>query len=89
MEGGKEEARGWWEGGNKGREGRGGRGREGGNDGREGGKGGRERGSKGARVEAMMLCGGRASVEEERVERGRIHEGNERGRDGTGHGRRE
>ena len=28
-------------------------------------------------------------MEEERVEGGRIDEGNERGRDGTGHGRRE
>ena len=37
----------------------------------------------------MMLCSERASVEEERVEGGRIDEGNERGRDGTGHGRRE
>ena len=37
----------------------------------------------------MMLCRERASVEEERVEGGRIDEGNERGRDGTGHGRRE
>ena len=37
----------------------------------------------------MMLCRERASVEEERVEGGRIYEGNERGRDGTGHGRRE
>ena len=37
----------------------------------------------------MMLCRERASVEEERVEGGRIGEGNERGRDGTGHGRRE
>ena len=37
----------------------------------------------------MMLCRERASVEEERVEGGRVDEGNERGRDGTGHGRRE
>ena len=37
----------------------------------------------------MMLCRERASVEEERVEGGRIDEGNERGRDGTGHGRPE
>ena len=34
----------------------------------------------------MMLCRERASVEEERVEGGRIDEGNERGRTGTGHG---
>ena len=37
----------------------------------------------------MMLYRERASVEEVRVEGGRIDEGNERGRDGTGHGRRE
>ena len=35
----------------------------------------------------MMLCRERASVEEERVEGGRVDEGNERGKDGTGHGR--
>ena len=35
----------------------------------------------------MMLCRERASVEEERVEGGRVDEGNERGRDGTGYGR--
>ena len=52
---------------------------------REGGREGRE----GAREEAMMLCRERASLEEERVDGGRIDEGNERGRDGTGHGRRE
>ena len=54
--------------------------------GREGREGAREQGSKGGSDDAMR---GRASVEEERVERGRIDEGNERGRDGTGHGRRE
>ena len=37
----------------------------------------------------MMLCRERASVVEERVEGGRIDEGNERGRDGMGHGLRE
>ena len=37
----------------------------------------------------MMLCRERASVEEERVEGGRVDDGNERGRVGTGHGRRE
>ena len=42
-----------------------------------------------AREEAMMLCRERASVEEERVGGGGIDEGNERGRNGTGHGRRE
>ena len=72
MEGGKEEGRGGWEGG-EGGEGRDG---EGGN---EGGREGREAG--------MMLCRERASVEEERVEGGRVDEGNERGRDGTGYGR--
>ena len=45
MEGGKEEARGWWEGGREQGEGGEGREREGGNDGREG----REGGSEGAR----------------------------------------
>ena len=35
----------------------------------------------------MMLCRERASAEEERVEGGRVDEGNERGRDGTGYGR--
>ena len=35
----------------------------------------------------MMLCRERASVEEERVEGGRVDERNERGRDGTGYGR--
>ena len=48
MEGGKEEARGGWEGGNQGREGRGGR------EGmREGGNGG---GREEAREEAIRLC---------------------------------
>ena len=82
--GGREQGKGW--------RGRGGEG-EGGTEGmREAGRevreGGRE-GGEGARREAMMLCRERASVEEERVEGGRIDEGNERGRDGTGHGRRE
>ena len=36
----------------------------------------------------MMLCRERASVGEDRVEGGRINEGNEQGGDGTGHGRR-
>ena len=78
---------GGWEGGRKrrvggreGREGRGGMGREGM---REGGRGGREAGME----TGMMLCRERASVEEERVEGGRVDEGNERGRDGTGYGR--
>ena len=48
-------------------------------------EGGREAG----REAGMMLCRERASVEEERVDGGRVVEGNERGRDGTGHGRRE
>ena len=37
----------------------------------------------------MMLCRESASDEEERVERGRVDEGNERGRDGTSHGQSE
>ena len=37
----------------------------------------------------MMLCRERASVEEGRVEGGRVDEGNERERDGTRDGRRE
>ena len=37
----------------------------------------------------MMLGRQRASVEEGRVEGGRVDEGNERGRDGTRHGQRE
>ena len=80
---------GGWEGGRKrrvgGREGgRGGRGWEGwGREGmREGGRGWREGGRQGGReagMEAgMMLCRERASVEEERVEGGRVDEGNER-----------
>ena len=54
---------------------------------REGGDGGRERGREAGREAGMMLCRERASVEEERVEGGRVDEGNERGRDGTGYGR--
>ena len=77
---------GGWEGGRKrrvgGREGREGR-EGGGREGREGMEGGRE----GGREAGMMLCRERASVEEERVEGGRVDEGNERGRDGTGYGR--
>ena len=72
---------GGWEGGRKRRVGgTGGMGREGM---REGGDGGREAG----REAGMMLCRERVSVEEERVEGGRVDEGNERGRDGTGYGR--
>ena len=37
----------------------------------------------------MMLCRERAPVEEGRVEGTRVGEWNERGRDGTRHGRRE
>ena len=37
----------------------------------------------------MMIGTQRASVEEERVEGGRVDEGNERGRDGTRHRQRE
>ena len=61
---------------------------------REGGEGegwreGGRRGREGAKEEAMMLCWERASVEEDSVDGGRIDEGNERGRDGKWHGRRE
>ena len=73
---------GGWEGGRKRRVG-GREGGEGGEGGREGGRGWREAG----REAGMMLCRERASVEEERVEGGRVDEGNERGRDGTGYGR--
>ena len=61
-------------------------GREGTRGGREGG---RERGgtARGGREEAMILDRQRESVEEGRI--GLIGEGNERGRDGTRHGRRE
>ena len=51
--------------------------------GREGTRGG-EQGDGG---EAMMLGRQRASVEEGRVEGEMVDEGNERGRDGTKHGR--
>ena len=63
-------------------------------EGGEGGEGGEGRdgegwneGGRGGREAGMMLCRERASVEEERVEGGMVDEGNERGRDGTGHGR--
>ena len=59
-------------------------------------EGGREKGSerwregaRGGREEAMMIGRDRMSVEEGRVEGGRVAEGNERGRDGPRHGRRE
>ena len=74
-EGGRKRRVGWREGGEGGRDGREGRGGRGGM--------GREAG----REAGMMLCRERASVEEERVEGGRVDEGNERGRDGTGYGR--
>ena len=63
---------------------RGGRGGRGGN---EGGREGMEGGWEARREARMMLCRERASVEEERVGGGRVDEGNERGRDGTGYGR--
>ena len=69
---------GGWEGGRKRR--------VGGRDGEGGNEGGRE-GMEAGREAGMMLCRERASVEEERVEGGRVDEGNERGRDGTGYGR--
>ena len=88
---GREGAGGGWEGGSKGRVGT--REHEGGReerrqrrmeDGREGARGGWEQGNmrEGGREEAMMIGRERASVEEERVEGGRVAEGNERGREG-------
>ena len=68
-------------------------GREGGEGGEgwggrnEGGREGMEGGREAGREAGMMLCRERASVEEVRVEGGRVDEGNERGRDGTGYGR--
>ena len=60
-------------------------------DGREQGEGGWEQGNtrEGGREGAMMIGRERASVEEGRVEGGRVAEGNERGRDGPRHGRHE
>ena len=59
----------------------------------EGTRGGRERRregeSKGMREEARMLRRHEASVEEGRVEGGRVDDGNKRGRNGARHGRRE
>ena len=59
----------------------------------EGTRGGRERRregeSKGGREEARMLHRQEASVEEGRVEGGRVDDGNKRGRNGARHGRRE
>ena len=55
-----------------------------GNKGVEGGRE-REREREGGREEAMMLGRQRASVEEGRVEGGRVDEGNERERDGMMH----
>ena len=70
------------EGGSKGMVGEGKKGREGGNKGMEGGREGER---EGGREEAMMLRRQRASVEEGRVEGGRVDEGNERERDGMRH----
>ena len=56
---------------------------EGENEGNEGGRGREGERARGGREEAMMLGRQRASVEEGRVEGGRVDEGNERGRDGT------
>ena len=73
-------------------------GREGGSDdvrqgrGEEQGEGGREGGRdrvRGGREEARMLHRHEASVEEGRVEGGRVDDGNKRGRNGARHGRRE
>ena len=91
-EGGRKRRVGGREGGRGGRggrggEGRGGMGRAGMREGGGGGDGGRQGGRQGGREAGMMLCRERASVVEERVEGGRVDEGNERGRDGTGYGR--
>ena len=48
----------------------------------------RER-ARGGREEPMMLGKQRASVDEGRVEGGMVDEWNERGRDGSRHGRQE
>ena len=58
----------------------------------EGTRGGRERRREGeskGREEARMLHRHEASVEEGRVEGGRVDDGNKRGRNGARHGRRE
>ena len=73
------------EGGGSDEQGDGGGGRVQGEGGREGERG-RDR-VRGGRKEAMMLDRQRASVDEGRVEGGRVDEGNERGRDGTRRGR--
>ena len=52
-------------------------------------EGGREGGREGRRQETVMAGRERVSVEEGRVEGGRVVEGNERGRDGSRHGWRE
>ena len=54
----------------------------------EGTRGGREI-VRGGREEARMLHRHEASVEEGRVEGGRVDDGNKRGRNGARHGRRE
>ena len=51
-------------------------------------EGGRER-VRGGREEARMLHRHETSVEEGRVEGGRVDDGNKRGRNGARHGRRE
>ena len=92
LDGGRQSGReagkdGGWEGGSKGRSGntrKGGRER-----GREKGSERWRDGARGGREEAMMIGRERVSVEEGRVEGGRVAEGNERGRDGPRHGRRE
>ena len=57
--------------------------------GREGEREGERERARGGREEGMMIGRERVSVEEGRVERGRVAEANERGRDGPRHGRRE
>ena len=92
LDGGRQTGRqagkdGGWEGGSKGRSGNT---REGGRErGRENGSGRWREGARGGREEAMMIGRERVSVQEGRVDRGRVAEGNERGRDGPRHGRRE
>ena len=62
---------------------------EGRNKERERGREGRRESARGGREEPIMLGRQRASVKEGRVEGGMVDEGNERGMDGTRHGRQE
>ena len=58
-------------------------------DGTRGGREGGREGARGGKEEYMMLSRERASVEDGRAEGGKFDERNDRGRDGTRHGRRE